>query len=450
MVKFVALLSCIVFAGVIEDLKPGEWYEVPNSNLTRVAPSGYSANVMAPWSGGAFDTKRDRLIVWGGGHGDYVGNEIYVFDLNTLQWSRLNNPSNPPAKDVAYAADGGPCSRHTYNYIQYLPTIDKFASFGGAGFWQSGQTGTSHTDAFDFDSLKWSALADVPSRAYGIGAFSAVDASTGRAWQHGAGGKMLIMADFNPTTNTWTTHGTMWTEGENDFSYNLTAAIDTVRKKFVAIGSRDVWIYPTDSSGTLVGKTLVCTGDTEIVNTASPGFEYDPVADCFVAWSGGANVYSLDMDSKIWTKHLPAATNTVTPTTAAGNGTFGRFRYSPAKNIYVTVNSITGNVYLYRFVENNNGTGTKTKRQNHLQQLSLYPNPANKNASVIISGLTASYKTIEIYSLNGKLMQTIYSGSPAIKPSIVWNPAAELTNGAYLVKITGDKYYNSKMIVLTR
>ena len=82
-----------LIAGPLEDLKPGEWYQVPNSHLYDVRPSGWSANVMEPWSGGAFDTKRDRLLVWGGGHGDYSGNEIYAFDLAQLKWIRLSDPS---------------------------------------------------------------------------------------------------------------------------------------------------------------------------------------------------------------------------------------------------------------------------------------------------------------------------------------------------------------------
>jgi len=48
---------------------------------------------MTAWSGGAFDTTRDRLVVWGGGHADYPGNELYVFDLGTLRWQRLTDPS---------------------------------------------------------------------------------------------------------------------------------------------------------------------------------------------------------------------------------------------------------------------------------------------------------------------------------------------------------------------
>ena len=118
---FAALVTSWVapaWAGPIEDLKPGEWYEVPSSHMKDVDPCpmrncSYSAvegqgAVMDDWSGGAYDTVRDRLIVWGGGHGGYAGNEIYVFDLNQLKWSRITEPSDPPGKDVPYAPDGSP------------------------------------------------------------------------------------------------------------------------------------------------------------------------------------------------------------------------------------------------------------------------------------------------------------------------------------------------------
>src|SRR6185436_13027501 len=75
-------------AGPIENLQPGEWYRVPNSALRTVVPiptpAGDPANVIAAWSGGTFDTRRDRLLVWGGGHADYGGNEIYAFEIATL------------------------------------------------------------------------------------------------------------------------------------------------------------------------------------------------------------------------------------------------------------------------------------------------------------------------------------------------------------------------------
>src|SRR5262245_35058305 len=105
-------------ADAIDDLQPGHWYEVPNSQLEAVDPcpssdcswsavEGVDA-VMNDWSGGAFDTFRDRLIVWGGGHGGYAGNEIYVFSLSTLAWERVSEPSDPVNKDEDYAPDGAP------------------------------------------------------------------------------------------------------------------------------------------------------------------------------------------------------------------------------------------------------------------------------------------------------------------------------------------------------
>lgn len=386
---YVLLFAFAVQAGPIESLKAGEWYEVPNSHLYDVRPSGYSANVMDPWSGGAFDTKRNNLIVWGGGHGDYVGNEVYVFSLDSLKWFRLNAPSNPPAVDVAYAADGGPCSRHTYEYVEYMPGIDRFCSFGGAGFWQSGQTGTAHTDCFDFDSLKWTAYADVPERAHSIGAFAAVDPVTGHAWQHGAGGKMLILAELDPVANAWTAHSGMWTEGENDFSYGLTAAIDPVRRRFVAVGTGVVWNWPLDSSAAqYAGSMMQTTGDTEIINTNSPGLEYDPISDKFVAWSGGADVYLLDMDTRVWTKQAPAATNAVTPTAAAQWGTFGRFRYCPQKNVFVTVNRTGENIFIYRLTDSIPPAGSKLTLPvvQHAQAIRLEPSPGNGSSALTLSG----------------------------------------------------------------
>ena len=65
----------------------------PASATTAV---GGQAAVMSACGGGTLDTARDRLLVWGGGHGDYAGNELCAFDLATLQWSRLTEPSSSP------------------------------------------------------------------------------------------------------------------------------------------------------------------------------------------------------------------------------------------------------------------------------------------------------------------------------------------------------------------
>jgi hypothetical protein len=85
--------------------------------------------VLEAWCGAAFATAYGRLGAWittGGGHGDYFGNEVYAFELDTLRWVRLNDPyPGGPASSVDYGegeyAPGIPLSSHTYQHTQYLP-----------------------------------------------------------------------------------------------------------------------------------------------------------------------------------------------------------------------------------------------------------------------------------------------------------------------------------------
>jgi hypothetical protein len=79
-------------------------------------------NVTAAWSGGAYDYIRKRMLVWGGGHGDYAGNEVYAFDTEALKWERLTDPSlgdKASLTDRDPLADGNPASRHTYDGLTF-------------------------------------------------------------------------------------------------------------------------------------------------------------------------------------------------------------------------------------------------------------------------------------------------------------------------------------------
>lgn len=327
----------------IDTLKPGEWYRAPNSRLASVAPPGMTANVIDPWSGGAYDSQRDRLIVWGGGHGDYSGNEVYVFELATMAWKRLNNPSNPPGMDTPYAPDGNPTSRHTYNYLQYLPSpVDRFCTFGGSAFYPSAISGTGNVDCFNFDTLKWEPrkFAGVAQPSYGSTAY---DPTTKHVWYQGWG-QNGALAELDPATNTWTARGGFggW------FTYYQTIEIDAKRRKLVSVGAGESWVWNISAAGAIPPVKLVTTGDNWINGAHSPGLAYDPVAERIVAWNGGADVVTLNLDTSVWTRVGPAATNTVIPTAANRQGTYGRFRYIPSKNAYIVVNGIHEDVYLYK------------------------------------------------------------------------------------------------------
>lgn len=336
----------------VDSLQPGQWFEVPNSNLSAVIPNpapvgstGRTSAIIDAWSGGAYDTKRDRLIVWGGGHADYGGNEIYTFDVNTLRWSRPWGPSmNPPPEAVCSETypDGNPPSKHTYDGELYIPSVDRFWAFGGS-VWYCGSASLG-TWTFDFNTLSWTRRQDGPGIFLGV--MSAYDPVT----QHVFAQSLVAFAEYDPVSNTWTVRG----DQPGSLSENpvRTAAIDPVNRLFVAIGEGEFFVWDL-KTWRLSHPTM--TGGAAMLNARAPGLEYDPVSKKIIGWPGGTSVYSLDTSTWTWTRIDPASTNTVTPTLPTATGTFGRFRYIPSKNAFIVVNGINENVFVYKLTS---GGGT--------------------------------------------------------------------------------------------
>jgi len=353
MLSILCAILTSVQAHPIDGMSPGEWYEVPNSHLRSLVPNpvppGNPTAIMLAWSGGAFDTKRNRLIVWGGGHGDYGGNELYAFDIASLAWSRPWGPSPSIATDLVWRetnADGNPASRHTYGGLQYLPNVDRFWSAGGS-VWSGSGGASPATWTFDFAASQWSRKADFISTIE-LEQISAVDPANGRVLFANVATSLY---EYDPTSNQWSRRS----DTSRTLLHDKGAAIDAKRRKLVIVGGGEVLTFDLVAGGALT--VTATSGATSIISTRYPGVQYDPVADRIVAWSGGADVYTLDLDTWVWTRRSPAATNTVTPTAAPNQGTYGRFQYIPSRNAYVAVNSIDENVYLYKLSA---GGGTTT------------------------------------------------------------------------------------------
>jgi len=391
-------VSKTLMANAIDDLPVGHWLEVPSSKLRNIDPdiyaqSGYKAtfdrnfrNIILSWNGGAYDTKRDRLIIWGGGHNDYPGNGIYSFDINSLTWMT----SKPPSTSSLFSdwqnldkifSDGSPVSRHTYDYLEYIPPpVDRFISAGGSALWQTSFL-DFNTYLFDSDSGTWEvSLDDVPNAD--VGAISGYDNIAKKVWLHGGFGPRNFLSSYDALSATWREHGDGSTEfGDNGYvAYQWTGAVDPVRRKFVAIGNVGrtsaplpagaIYVWDISREGYTPFHFLITRGATEILETENPGFAYDPVSDKFIAWSGTtqdmvandnrldpepyinpADIYVLDMDTAMWIKVSPLPSNTVIPTPATSQGTYGRFRYVPSKNVFVLVNSVDENVFVYRLTD---------------------------------------------------------------------------------------------------
>jgi Bacterial Ig domain len=336
----------IARAGVIDTLQPGEWSEIPDSKIRSVVPSGLwnPVSIIDAWNSGTYDTKRDRYLVMGGGHNNYGGNELYAFDINTLKWSRIWGPSTVvPAQggscNETYP-DGNPSSRHTYDAVEYIPGLDRLWIHGGS-LWCGSGGSSQATWLYNFVTAQWERKSNPPIQSE-LMIVSGFDPQSQHIFMAGHFTRERLQ-EYDPMSDKWFIRGDQSIEGEQ------TATIDTKRRLFVSIGNGKVFIYNLNTSGQITRETILTTGDIAIINKSFPGVAYDPVHDKIVAWQGDAGdpfVYALDMDTRIWTKYGP--TTSVNPSAASETGTFGRWQYIPSKNVFIIVNSIDENVWVYR------------------------------------------------------------------------------------------------------
>lgn len=123
-------------------LLPGTPGALPDQSHTN------PASVVSAWGSMAWDSKRGNLLVWGGGHANYIGNEMYIWESATGRWTRGSMPSRiepftGPGVDPRtwlVVDDAAPQSAHTQQSNLYLPVNDMFITYGdmvyntGAGF----------------------------------------------------------------------------------------------------------------------------------------------------------------------------------------------------------------------------------------------------------------------------------------------------------------------------
>ena len=334
----------------LQDALPGHWIELDGTQLDDAFPPpktvpGSPAAVVLAWSGGVYDRDRNRMVVWGGGHSDYSGNEIYAFDLEALAWSRLTEPSADVGGDEAsgYYPDGLPRSRHTYDYLVYVPELDAMCSAGGAGLWPSGQIGVANFDCFDFSTLQWSSRAPAPEGT--IAGIADYDAETGRV-AYVLGPQLRYLAQYDRGTDAWTSHGDGFTNG--GLGLRLTGRVHPTARLFVAVGGSAIYTWDLDAQGNIAEATVSLADPPPGFDRANPGLDYAASLDRVVWWGGGTSLWSLDLDGATWVEHAAAPENTVVPPDPVGNGTYGRFRYAIASDVFVLINEVTQNVFVRR------------------------------------------------------------------------------------------------------
>jgi hypothetical protein len=372
--------------GVVASMAEGEWRRVNLNNYNSVwTPAdlrpllGLSnpdpSRIILAWSSFAWDPNRAQIVLYGGGHANYRGNDTYVWRASTMQWERAALPSQMVQNSAGHwnaidGADKAPASAHTYDNTIYLPILDRMLVLGGAADANGGhyltvnEAGTVRkTGPYLFD----------PSRAHP----DKVGGSTGShvqrvapypdivggnmwqnrdSWLHSSaastppseplsngctgyvveGGRDVVylrtahriyryeISDLaNPAADVWKQVGTFYYGGSGS---QATCAVDPERRIIVSNHTKAPFIYWSIATPTNPGRRDVLVTPTDptgefatllssgAIDLKKCGMDYDPHRKHFKLWCGDGRTWNLTPPA------VPAATGWTIVKAAAPTG----------------------------------------------------------------------------------------------------------------------------------
>ena len=396
--------------GIVAGMAEGEWRRVNLNTFSSVwTPANlrplYSksnpdpSSIILAWSGFAWDPNRAELLLYGGGHANYRGNDVYLWRASSQMWERASLPSEMVQTPLGYwnAIDGvdkAPASAHTYDNTIYLPILDRMLVLGGAadpngGLYLTQDTPTTVrvTGPYLFDSsrahpdrvggstgshvkrvapypaiaggnmwsnreswLNASALSEPPAETLSNGC-------TGYAVEGGRDVVYLRTASrlyryeindlANPAADVWKAAGRYYYGGSGDQS---TCGYDPVRKIFLSTHLSTPFIFwnlTNVSAGnldTLVTPTdpsgefptLLSSGAIKLRNC---GLEFDPVRNNFKLWCGDGRVWTVTPPpmpvATGWTIVKATPPASAVPTESLGTGILGKWKYVPNLDVFM-------------------------------------------------------------------------------------------------------------------
>jgi hypothetical protein len=291
------------------------------------------------------------LIVFGGGHANSSGNDVYRWRGTTGLWERASLPSavTPISYGgyVYYLANGdrgarAPQSAHTYDGNIFLPQLDRFVTFGGAAFNNGGPFARETTPGsgvltltgpYLFDPARangnlvggdtgtgvdpsipgghmWSnrdAYVSLPSGSdiprYFVETTTAYSLENGRDVLYVTGHtsnfpnpilyRYTINDLNNPAQDTWQRVGVAW----SSCCFRGAGAIDTVRNLYVRTNGNGwmftYWDLRTSGPNNFNVNFNAAVASGNFGSVSDYGIDYDPRRRQFLLWAGGGDVWTL-------------------------------------------------------------------------------------------------------------------------------------------------------------
>lgn len=374
--------------------------------------------IMTAFSGFSWDSRRGDLIIYGGGHAAYGGNDVYRWRGTTLNWERMSLPSDIASLGSSYAwltVDGpnaSPQASHTYDNSIYLPIVDRYVTFGGAGYNAGlpyviqdpnglfGVPGT--TDKFRPSGPYFFDPARADENKVGGITGSHSQWSNPNLWVIGGGmwenrdvpKNLNLPAALYPRHNLESSSGYTQENGKDVvflfsqqsllFKYTINDIDDPTQDDWEQVGSGVIWgqgagaYLPTHNLFVRTSKNLFTywnlstpgptntnvafVPDGQFVPTTlgwynyglgDYGMDYDAPRNRFLLWGGGGDVWALYPPPVVspvgWDIEKLGNAPTQTPSPSPVAGVLGKWKYIAQIDAFVALeDQYAGNIWIYK------------------------------------------------------------------------------------------------------
>jgi chitodextrinase len=331
----------------------GQWFAIPNTSLSTVAPSPTPAGNSGPlskveaWTSMVVDTRTSKVYsVAGGGHQDYSGNEVDALDLEAAQpaWSELlaPTPNNQLTNCLPFYLDGRPAARHSYYGLTFSERTDRFMLFGGAN-WCDGGGFFTLIASYNITANTYSPALTHPNLLpvfAGEPAYT-LDPATGDVYAAIFGN----YGRWNSLANTFTK---LTPSGSGPDGNNAMSAMDTARGRILILGGdgpgHHVYTLSNNSYAPIAPTGAVAANVSGVVQGA---MVYVPAIDRYLIRLAGAGGTVYQVHPTTFDVSVFATTNGgAIPSTP--NGPYNKFLYVPRLGGAVYVPSYLGNAWFLR------------------------------------------------------------------------------------------------------
>ena len=310
----------------IKNLPINQWQPISKNTIADLDPcpdsecswSGSEGQIAVTdaWNGGAFASNEGvlgALVYAGGGHNAYYGNEVYVFDLQSLTWQRRNDPTDGKIPGDASTFhldencrfwDGSPVVPHTYDSVVYDPETNRFILLtpsDAASHVPPGRpNGCDSTIPayFDLSTNSWGSMKSAGPGGLTDGP-TAYDHKRKLFWGRTGYRDPRLFVSYDPAKDEWQAYE------DEPINTDSMGAIDPVRDLFVTANFRynaDIEVHELSRPSKPV-TYIKSIGDKQIENNAELGFEWANKLGGFIAWNNGKDVYLLTPPEGNWRKN---------------------------------------------------------------------------------------------------------------------------------------------------